>query len=487
MQADKPDSSDDKKASGDDADRNDGSTPRGPDPTPRRSIDLTWAVERESQRLYDMLQDARRASDKEAADDRALWLDARDKEVAEAYGVEQGQSGNPSTLYNGLGVDLNGDGPRNHVTSSGLTNGQSNAQHVSGSGGSSGNSNFSRDSSAGAAANGGGRGGPPDGSQRRSEEINRRRERDEEWYLSVVERIDADNVLVEEMCHQFFARVHPYQLMFHQPTFGYRRYLDRVPSALLHIIYAFAVRFMHHTIFVPPSITEANAHFPAHARGEVLASRAKQEANAWLRASGIAKGDNLMEGINKRRSDPGYKLTWLDTEMIQAICLIGLYEQSMGRPYQSGQYLGKPSPCRFPSCLGSWLTTGCFSCYTLDIAIELARPRSPELGELPLDEEVANEEQQAATLVECRARTLWMLYLADVSASADGRVRRLTDAELASTPLPGGESSWHRFGGNGSNKPRATFGTKTPVTNHDVGEFGHCIRIVSWFRSQDHV
>lgn len=72
-----------------------------------------------------------------------------------------------------------------------------------------------------------------------------------------------------------------------------------------------------------------------------------------------------------------------------------------------------------------------------------------------------------------------MLYLADVSASTDGRVRRLTDAELATTPLPGSESLWHRFGGNVAELPEATFATKTPMDKHDVGEFGHCIRIVS--------
>lgn len=285
-----------------------------------------------------MLQDARRASDKEAADDRALWLDAREKEVAEAYASANGHVGNTNPVHNRLGVDLDGDNSRGFVKASGTPNGQSNnSQHVSMSTGSSGNSNYSRDSSAGNAANGARRSGAPDGG---SDESRRRRNRDEEWYLSVIERIDADDVLTDEMIHHFFARVHPYQLMFHQPTFAYRRYLDRVPSALLHIMYAFAVRFMHHAIFVPPSIFESNAHFPAHARGEVLATRAKQEANAWLRASGIAQGDNLIEGIDKRRRDPNYKLTWLDTEMIQAICLIGLYEQSMGRPKKSGQYLG---------------------------------------------------------------------------------------------------------------------------------------------------
>lgn len=345
MQVDKSESPDDKKPTDDDTNRPDMAdpllAPHGSAQAPRRSIDLTWAVERESQRVYDMLQDARRASDKEAADDRASWLDARDLEVAEAIALERSQNGHINPFHNGLGVDLNGDDSRGHTTSSGLPNNSSKSYHASGSVGSSGNSNFSRDSSSGQPPHGAGRGGPPDGLPRRSEESNRRRDRDEEWYLSVVERIDADDILVEEMCHQFFARVHPYQLMFHQPTFAYRRYLDRVPSALLHIIYAFAVRFMHHSIFVPPSISESNAHFPAHARGEVLASRAKQEANAWLRASGIAKGDDLMEGINKRRNDPAYKLTWTDTEMIQAICLIGLYEQSMGRPHKSVQYLGE--------------------------------------------------------------------------------------------------------------------------------------------------
>jgi hypothetical protein len=72
-----------------------------------------------------------------------------------------------------------------------------------------------------------------------------------------------------------------------------------------------------------------------------------------------------------------------------------------------------------------------------------------------------------------------MLYLADVSASADGRARRLTDAELTSTPLPGSESLWHRSGGYTATKPKAMFGADVPLDKYDVGEFGHVVRIVS--------
>ena len=149
-----------------------------------------------------------------------------------------------------------------------------------------------------------------------------------------------DDILVEELCHQFFARMHPYQLMFHQPTFAYRRFLGLVPPTLLHIIYAFSSRFTDHRIFTPPSALETDGSFPAYARGEVMAARARQGTDSWLRASGIAKGDNAMEGILKRRNDPNFKITWEDTEMIQAICLIGFYEQCMGRITRAGQYLG---------------------------------------------------------------------------------------------------------------------------------------------------
>lgn len=73
--------------------------------------------------------------------------------------------------------------------------------------------------------------------------------------------------------------------------------------------------------------------------------------------------------------------------------------------------------------------------------------------------------------------------MADVSASANGRPRRLRDSELVSTLLPGNEAAWHRSGCFNSAKPRAPFGLQTSLEGYDVGEFGHVIRILSVFSS----
>jgi hypothetical protein len=75
---------------------------------------------------------------------------------------------------------------------------------------------------------------------------------------------------------------------------------------------------------------------------------------------------------------------------------------------------------------------------------------------------------------------MWMLYLADVSASTNGRPRRLKDIDLAETLLPGNEAAWNRAGGYNTNRPRAPFRLISgDIEAYDVGEFGHVIRIVS--------
>lgn len=88
-------------------------------------------------------------------------------------------------------------------------------------------------------------------------------------------------------------------------------------------------------------------------------------------------------------------------------------------------------------------------------------------------------DQRSITLTDCRNRTLWMLYMCDIYASANGRNRLFKDSELIGTPLPGQESTWHRSGGFSTMKRRATFGMNDVVTDLDIGEFGHVVRIVS--------
>ena len=327
----------------------------------RPSIDLTWAAEKESQKLYDLLQDSRRTSDKEAYDDRQSWLDAREKEAVEALSMPR--NGSPSGYQTGLGVDLNGDG-RGRTVTSGSAGDQPGHYSATGQGASSSNGN-SRDSSSGGGANGNDRGHGNVGRGTDEEGARRRRGQDEDWYTSVVDRIDADDALTEELCHQFFARMHPYQVMFHKPTFTHRRYLRQTPSALLHIMYACASRFVNHPILLPPSAQETDSRFPLFAKGEVLATRAKLETDAWLRSCGIAKEAGAVEGIVRRQGDRDYKTTWVDTEMTQAICLIGFYEQCLGRPERGDNYIGmlpgarvsvgsanihSPDPLRYGHC-----------------------------------------------------------------------------------------------------------------------------------------
>jgi hypothetical protein len=306
----------------------------------RPPVDLSWARERAHQREYDLLYESKQLSEQEAIQAKSIWLDAREREWQQAR-VEATMDVPRKTSWskNGLGIDLTGDGSRVRTAAT--------SSHSYSAGGSQAPISGPASSLlSGGGASDGGPSGLPNGYRRdRDSQDRERRERDEAWYSSVVDRVDADDILIEELCHQFFARMHPYQLMFHLPTFTYRRYLNQIPPALLHIIYAFASRFTDHRVFVPPSAMESDGRYPAFARGEVLAARARHETDAWLRASGIAKGDSAMEGILKRRSDPFFRVSWDDTEMIQAICLIGYYEQCMGRSSRAGQYFGK-----YPFC-----------------------------------------------------------------------------------------------------------------------------------------
>lgn len=440
-----------------------------PDELRRPSIDLTWAAEKESQRLYDLLQDSRRTSDKEAYDDRQSWLDAREKEALEALSLSR--DGSPPGYQTGLGVDLNGDG-RGRTVTSGST-GDPPGQYSATTQGASSSHGNSRDSSSGGGANGHNRGQGNIGRETDEEEGRRRRGQDDAWYTSVVDRIDADDALTEELCHQFFARMHPYQIMFHKPTFTHRRYLRQTPSALLHIMYALASRFVNDPKLLPPSAQETESRFPLYAKGEVLATRARLETDAWLRSCGIAKEAGAVECIVRRQGDRDYKTTWVDTEMTQAICLIGFYEQCFGRSERGDSYIGMLQASRVLMDSADWLFLT-----RSDMAVALASHVHPQ-SEIMEGADSSTTEQMIATLMETRRRVTWMLYLADISAATNGRPRRLHDHDLAGTTLPGAEAGWNRHGSYKTPKARATFTVSGPDEQLDVGEFGHIIRIVS--------
>jgi hypothetical protein len=144
--------------------------------------------------------------------------------------------------------------------------------------------------------------------------------------LRAVERQAA---FVEELIHAFFARLHPYQLMFHQPTFQYRRYLNLVPSALLNMMYALAIRFID-----PVTLHDALAVFVHEAR-QAIDLWLKQKSASMRRASWSANG----------------LPTWEDLEMAMAITLCGFYEKAMTKMPDAAQYFGRSRIVRWPNLL----------------------------------------------------------------------------------------------------------------------------------------
>ncbi len=102
---------------------------------------------------------------------------------------------------------------------------------------------------------------------------------------------------------------------------------------------------------------------------------------------------------------------------------------------------------------------------------------------------------EAATIIEAQTRTLWMLYLGDCCAAANGRNRYLTDSEMTEVMLPSEEASWQRWGGvdaRSRSTGRAPAETRflgidaNPVVPDEarrdgdsLGEFAHVLRIVS--------
>jgi hypothetical protein len=104
---------------------------------------------------------------------------------------------------------------------------------------------------------------------------------------------------------------------------------------------------------------------------------------------------------------------------------------------------------------------------------------------------------EAATMLEAQTRTLWMLYIGDCSASANGRPRHLSDVEMAEILLPGDEAAWQRWGGFDVTSRaigRPAIGSRylgidaRPIVPEEasrdgagLGEFAHVLRIVSPF------
>jgi hypothetical protein len=131
-----------------------------------------------------------------------------------------------------------------------------------------------------------------------------------------------------------------------------------------------------------------------------------------------------------------------------------------------------------------------------DLAIDMMRPGSisyaPYIPPTGTPTVVAIE---ASTMLEAQTRTLWMLYIGDCSAAANGRPRHLSDVEMAEIMLPGDEAAWQRWGGFDVTSRaigRPTIGSRylgidaRPIVPEEasrdgagLGEFAHVLRIVS--------
>ncbi|KAJ9097803.1 hypothetical protein QFC19_006671 [Naganishia cerealis] len=141
-------------------------------------------------------------------------------------------------------------------------------------------------------------------------------------------------LFVEELVHVFFARLHPYQLMFHQPTFQYRRYLNLVPTALLHIMYALSIRFIDpvllHDALVAEHATQAELDLPLFLAGEVFFEESRKATEVWLKQKSATMRRASWSTTNMQ--------TWEDLEMLMAITLCGFYEKAMRRMQDAAQH-----------------------------------------------------------------------------------------------------------------------------------------------------
>jgi hypothetical protein len=148
--------------------------------------------------------------------------------------------------------------------------------------------------------------------------------------------VDRHASFVEELLHAFFTRLHPYQLMFHTPTFQYRRYLKLVPSALLHMMYALAIRFVDpitlRDVLATEHASAAEIEQPSFLAGEVFANEAKHGIDIWVKQKGAM--------MQRASWSSGSLHTWEDLEMLMAIALCGFYEKAMMRPSDAAQHFG---------------------------------------------------------------------------------------------------------------------------------------------------
>ncbi|KAJ9103827.1 hypothetical protein QFC21_002289 [Naganishia friedmannii] len=265
--------------------------------------------------------------------------------------------------------------------------------------------------------------------------------------------VERQALFVEELVHTFFARLHPYQLMFHQPTFQYRRYLGLVPTALLHIIYALSIRFVDpvqlHDALIAEHATQAELDLPLFLAGEVFFEEARKATDVWLKQKRATMRRASWSTTNLQ--------TWEDLEMLMAITLCGFYEKAMRRMQDAAQ--------------------------DFDSAIDLLRQNLS----ISSSRNVNESHPDAITLRQCTERTLWMLYLADVSVGIHVRPRQLLDYQMSNIPLPTNEAefSW-RGGSRTAGDPRElAFGVEalnlpgSAIANADISEFGHLIRSAS--------
>lgn len=278
---------------------------------------------------------------------------------------------------------------------------------------------------------------------------------------------------VEELIHAFFARLHPYQLMFHQPTFQYRRYVKLVPVALLHMMYALAIRFIDPTTLRDVLVTEhaspAEIDQPLALAGEAFADEAKQAIQSWVKERGAM--------MQRASWSSGSLRTWEDLEMIMAITLYGFYEKAMMRG-SGAAHFGKfttlyPIPPRTTA-----LTLARFT----DIAINLLRDNLSMIA----SQDTNDQHPDAVTLFRCTERTLWMLYLGDVSSAVHVRPRQLPDYQMRNIPLPTDEAQFSCHGGGRTfaESSQMAYGVDalnlpgSMIADANISEFGHLIRSV---------
>lgn len=279
---------------------------------------------------------------------------------------------------------------------------------------------------------------------------------------------------VEELIHAFFARLHPYQLMFHQPTFQYRRYLNLVPSALLHMMYALAIRFIDpvtlHDALLAEHANSAEMDLPLFLAGEIFVNEAKQSIDAWVKQKSVS--------MRRASWSTGSLQTWEDLEMLMAITLCGFYEKAMSRTSDAAEHFGTLKMAVSRAILTRWLTSVALT----DIAIDLLRDNLS----IPASHNMGERHPDAVTLRRCTERTLWMLYLADVSLAVNVRPRQLLDYQMSSIPLPTNEAQFSWRGGcrTSAETQEMAYGVDalnlpgSAIPNADISEFGQLIRSV---------